>query len=363
MTTLRLPYIQRFKDRHGKVRYYFRKKGQKSIPLPDLRDPAFIAAYQAAASGAEPRGLDAAKVTRTGSLRDVIESWYVTAHFKTLEESTKAVYRRLLERMRGADYAANPVLLMESRHVRMIMARHNDSPTTANRMLRLLSMLMEHAIHMGWAENNPTAGVPRMKIKSDGIHSWTDDEIARYEARWPSGTRERRALALLLYTGQRRSDVVKMGPRSLTGHGIHVRQQKTGTELVIPIHEQLRVELNQWQPSGAGTFLATEKGRPMSVNNFYNQFIDWCREAGLPAGCSPHGLRKAAARRLAEAGCTTHQIAAITGHRSLAEVARYTRAAEQVELARSAMSRLRPNVKPVLEGVKPGQKLAEDSDF
>jgi len=101
----------------------------------------------------------------------------------------------------------------------------------------------------------------------------------------------------------------------------------------------------------------------MSVNNFYNQFIDWCREAGLPPGCSPHGLRKAAARRLAEAGCTTHQIAAITGHRSLAEVARYTRAAEQVELARSAMSRLRPNVKPVLEGVKPAEKLAENSDF
>uniref|UniRef100_UPI0038D197A4 tyrosine-type recombinase/integrase n=1 Tax=Gluconobacter japonicus TaxID=376620 RepID=UPI0038D197A4 len=101
----------------------------------------------------------------------------------------------------------------------------------------------------------------------------------------------------------------------------------------------------------------------MSANNFYNQFIDWRREAGLPPGCSPHGLREAAARRLAEAGCTTHQIAAITGHRSLAEVARYTRAAEQVELARSAMSRLRPNVKPVLEHVKPAEKMAEDSDF
>ncbi|MBF0857632.1 tyrosine-type recombinase/integrase [Gluconobacter sp. LMG 31484] len=221
------------------------------------------------------------------------------------------------------------------------MSRYNESPTTANRMLRLLSMLMEHAIHMGWAESNPTAGVPRMKIKSDGIHSWTDDEIARYEARWPSGTRERLALALLLYTGQRRSDVVKMGPSSVSANGIHLRQQKTGTELVIPIHEQLRIELDREQSNGAGTFLTTERGRPMSVNNFYNQFIDWCREAGLPPGCSPHGLRKAAARRLAEAGCTTHQIAAITGHRSLSEVARYTRAAEQVELARSAILRLK----------------------
>ena len=154
-----------------------------------------------------------------------------------------------------------------------------------------------------------------------------------------------------------------MGSRSVSANGIQLRQQKTGTELVIPIYEQLRVELDQWQPNGEGTFLATERGRPMSVNNFYNQFIDWCREAGWPPGCSPHGLRKAAARRLAEAGCTTHQIAAITGHRSLSEVARYTRAAEQMELARSAMSRLRPNVKPVPESVKPAKKLAEDSDF
>ncbi|MFT8898436.1 MAG: tyrosine-type recombinase/integrase, partial [Acetobacter sp.] len=147
-------------------------------------------------------------------------------------------------------------------------------------------------------------------------------------------------MALLLYTGQRRSDVVKMGSSSVSVNGIHLRQQKTSTELVKPIPEQLRIELDQWQPNGAGTFLATERGRPMSVNNFYNQFIDWCREAGLPPGCSPHGLRKAAARRLAEAGCTTYQIAAITGHRSLSEVARYTRAAEQMELARSAMSNL-----------------------
>ncbi|WP_249110388.1 tyrosine-type recombinase/integrase [Neokomagataea anthophila] len=314
--------------------------------MPDLKSPNFMAAYQAAAQGAKAEAAVMVQRKHSGSLRDVIETWYATAHYKALEPSTQAVYKRLLERMRGANYANNPVMLMESRHVRSIMNQYSASPTTANRMLRLLSMLMEHAIQMGWAESNPTTGVPRLKIKSEGIHSWTDAEIEQYEARWPSGTRERLALALLLYTGQRRSDVVKMGPKAVAGKAIYVRQQKTGTELIIPIHQHLQDELDQWTPNVSGTFLATDRGSPMSVNNFYNHFKDWCASAGLSPECSPHGLRKAAARRLAEAGCTTHQIASITGHRSLAEIARYTRAAEQMELAKSAMSRLHPIVKP-----------------
>ncbi|QDH18044.1 integrase [Swingsia samuiensis] len=235
---------------------------------------------------------------------------------------------------------------MQSKHVRQIMNKYNNSPTTANRMLRLLSMLMEHAIHMGVAESNPTIGVPRMRIKSQGIHSWTDIEIAQYEKKWPSGTKERLALALLLYTGQRRSDIVKMGSHSLTPHGLYVKQQKTKTELYIPIHPLLQKELDLWEPNNTGKFLVTDKGNPMSVNNFYNYFIEWSRQAGLPQGCSPHGLRKAAARRLAEAGCTAHQIAAITGHKSLAEITRYTKAAEQTGLAKLAMSRLLSSVKP-----------------
>lgn len=171
MTTLRLPFIQRFKDRHGKVRYYFRKKGQKTVPLPDLKSPNFMAAYQAAAQGTKVEAVAMEQRKHSGSLRDVIETWYATAHYKALEPSTQAVYKRLLERMRGANYANNPVMLMESRHVRSIMNQYSASPTTANRMLRLLSMLMEHAIQMGWAEINPTTGVPRLKIKSEGIHS------------------------------------------------------------------------------------------------------------------------------------------------------------------------------------------------
>ena len=92
--------------------------------------------------------------------------------------------------------------------------------------------------------------------------------------------------------------------------------------------------------SGHLTFLVTEFGKPHSPNGFGNKFKDWCREAGLPH-CSAHGLRKAAAARLAERGATAHEIMAITGHQSLEEVERYTRAAQRRTLADSAMAKLK----------------------
>ena len=87
------------------------------------------------------------------------------------------------------------------------------------------------------------------------------------------------------------------------------------------------------------TFLSTAHGKPFTVAGFGNAFHDWCKAAGLKDR-SAHGLRKAAARRFAEAGCTTKQIAAITGHKTLSEVERYTASAEQERMAREAISRL-----------------------
>lgn len=120
---------------------------------------------------------------------------------------------------------------------------------------------------------------------------------------------------------------------------IYLRQVKTRTEMAIPIHRDLANEIEQWHGEGQ-TFLTGARGAALSVNGFYNVFKDWCRKAGLPERCSPHGLRKAAARRLAEAGCSTHEIAAITGHRSLIEIGRYTRAVAQAKMAESALAKL-----------------------
>ncbi|HEY2145791.1 MAG TPA: tyrosine-type recombinase/integrase, partial [Steroidobacteraceae bacterium] len=134
---------------------------------------------------------------------------------------------------------------------------------------------------------------------------------------------------------QRKGDVLRMGWQHVSGDCIAVRQEKTDTALLIPMHPQLVTVLAS-VPRSNLTFLMTEHGAPFTPNGFGNWWRDRCDDAGLHH-CSYHGLRKAAATRLANAGCSVDQVKAITGHRSLAEVARYTKAADQRRLARAAL--------------------------
>ncbi|MGE0829331.1 MAG: tyrosine-type recombinase/integrase [Hyphomonadaceae bacterium] len=171
-----------------------------------------------------------------------------------------------------------------------------------------------------------------------GFTAWSESDIEAFEARWPADTRERLAMALMLYTGQRRGDIVRMGRQHVSGDTIRVTQNKTGASLIIPMHPKLRAIINDL-PRDDLTFLRTAWGKPFVSTGFGNWFRDACDAAGLKDR-SAHGLRKAAARRLAEAGCTALQIGAITGHVTLKEIARYTAAADQERMARDAMDKL-----------------------
>lgn len=192
-------------------------------------------------------------------------------------------------------------------------------------------MLMAFAVREGLLASDPARDIAFLRRKSPGLHTWSEIEIERFEARWPIGTKARLALGLLLYTAQRRGDVMVMGKQHIRDGVVHVRQQKTGAVLAIPVHPQLAAILAA-TPVPHLTFLTSNYGRPFSP------FRDRCRDAGLPAHCTGHGLRKAAARRLAEAGCSANVIAAITGHKTLREVERYTKAADQERMARQGMA-------------------------
>jgi integrase len=120
---------------------------------------------------------------------------------------------------------------------------------------------------------------------------------------------------------------------------LQIRQQKTGVELTIPVPDL--EEIIAASPSGQLTFLVTEYGRPFSASGFGGWFKKQCRAASLPARCSAHALRKAAARRLAEKGCSALEIGAITGHATLHEIVRCTKAADQKRLARSAIEKMK----------------------
>ena len=129
-----------------------------------------------------------------------------------------------------------------------------------------------------------------------------------------------------------------MGRQHIRDGALHLTQQKTGATLAIPVHPSLAGILGE-APAGNMTLLLTEFGKPFTAAGFGNWFRDRCNEAGL-SHCSAHGLRKSAARRLAEAGCTPHEIAAITGHASLNEIVRYTQTADRKRLAAAAMEKV-----------------------
>jgi integrase len=203
--------------------------------------------------------------------------------------------------------------------------------------LKVLRVMLAFAVDIGLINSNPAIGIKRYKSRSGGIHSWTEAEVERFRERHLRGTKARLALELLLGTAQRRSDIVTLGWRNVRGDSLVLRQKKTSQPLVIPMHPAFAAEL-RLLPRTNLTFLTRANGAPYSSSTFGPFFRARCNEAGLPH-CSAHGLRKLAATRLADAGCSASEIAAITGHRTLGEVARYTREADHARLARPGLAR------------------------
>jgi integrase len=336
-SSLRHPpkYVQGFIDRHGKPRYYLRRPGHKPVPLPGLPwSPSFMAAYQAAMEDAPRVEIGAAR-TKPGTVAAAVVSYFNSWAFRNLADETRRTRKNILERFRE-QHGDKRIALLQPDHVKAILAAKAGTPQAANNFLKTVRALMQHCITAGLRADDPTHGIRGTKIKTDGYRTWTEADIEAFEARHPVGSRARLALALLLYTAQRRSDVVRMGRQHVRNGALSVRQQKTGRALEIPVHPALQAVLDA-TPSHHLTFLTTQAGKPFSPAGFTNWFRDMCNEAGIPRGTSAHGLRKAACRRLAEAGCSAHLIAAVSGHRSLREVQRYTEAADQARMARSAM--------------------------
>src|SRR5262249_15649820 len=275
--------------------------------------------------------------------------------FSALRSSSQYVYRRTIERL-CKDHGDRRAADLRRDHVVKLMSRLAGEPHAAKPLRRALRNLMTHAIDIGIRGDDTTRDVKAIRIKSGGHHSWTDLEIAQFERCHAIGSRAHLALALLLHTGQRRGDVIRMGAQHIRGGTLYVKQEKTGAELAIPMHPEL-VAVIAATPSGHLTFLTTTIGGPFAATTFTHWFRRECDRAGLPH-CSAHGLRKATARRLAEVGCTAHEIAAITGHASLGELVRYTKAVDQRRLAEAAMAKTRTSIgKPLRKFAKKAEKV------
>jgi len=364
MTRIRLQFVHEFRDRHGKPRRYFRRPGFKQMALPGLPYSAeFMEAYQAALAGmTAPRLEVGASRTKPGTVNAAIVGYYQSLAYRELAPGTQAMRRAILENFR-AEHGNKNIATLPQQTIARILSRM--APGAARNWLKALRALLEVAVAEGFRADNPTHGIKLPTHKTNGHHAWTEDEIAQYEAHYAIGTKARLAFALLLDTMQRRGDVIRMGPQHVRNCAIHIRQEKTGTSLAIPIYPSLQAVLDA-TPCEHLTFVTTKSGRSFSGNDFSEQFRAWCDAAGLPKACTAHGLRKAAARRLADEGATAHQIAAMGGWQSLSEVQRYTKAADQARLARDAVElRRRASGTPTTEtrtaSGKPSNRFAKNA--
>lgn len=212
----------------------------------------------------------------------------------------------------------------------------------AKEFLSCLRAVYRVAIEDGLVSSDPTLGIRAPRPKVEGWHTWTLEDCTAYEKRWPIGTKQRTAYAIGIYTAQRISDAVLLGRQHQRQGRLEFTQRKnqrrSPVRVVIPLVPPLAEALAGWQGTGL-TFLETAYGRPFSSDGLSNAFRAWCDAAGLPH-CTFHGLRKAAATRLAEAGATPHQIMAVLGHTTHQQAALYTRAADRAGVADDAMGRL-----------------------
>jgi enterobacteria phage integrase len=332
------PFVERWRDRHGKTRTYGRpdRKGPR-IPLPAFGTEQFKVAYGQMLAGQLTAARDRRAKPAPGTIAALIISYQRSASYVGLRDTTKAGYASRIEALRTEHGHRTVAGLSRERIITGILQPYADRPGAALSILKMLRVLIRHAIDLGWLKHDPSLGIRRPKTNE--IRSWTDAEIATFENRWPIGTKQRLAFALMLYTGQRRSDVHRMTWSDVSDTTIRVVQQKTGRKLAIPLHRALLAVLATAERVHV-TIINTGYGRPFTVDGFSQWMRRAIAEAGLPIECQPHGLRKAAGRRLAEAGCTAHEIMAVLGHKTLTEAERYTREADQAQLAITAVAKL-----------------------
>ncbi len=342
----RYKYVVEDRDRHGNVRTYLRVPGRPKVRLRAVYDPAnpeaFEAEYRAALISKPKEKPAPVGVVAPGSVNALCVAYFGSAEYKRLDARGQRVRRQILDRFRQ-DHGGKGAAALQPRHLVAMRDERADKPEAFNGLLKALRAVFKCAVERGLVADNPAAKVRLLPSKNpEGFHAWTAEEIEQYEARHPVGTKARLALALLLYTAQRRSDVVLFGRQHVDGGWLRFTQQKNRARkpvrLSLPIIPELQRIIDA-TPSEGLTFLTTQAGGTYSAESFGNRFREWCREARLPH-CSAHGLRKAAASRLAELGCSELEIMAITGHRTMKEVAHYTRAARQRVMAENAFGRL-----------------------
>jgi len=341
MPRSRPPHLHRETSRHGVTTWYVRRGHGRRVRLrTEYGDPEFWAEYRAALEGAPLP----AKTPKTQTLAWGLERYRNSSEWAELSNETR---RRSEGIYQAVTKTAGDELLRDitAETIKAGRERRASEPHAANHFLKAMRRFFKWAADPSGGNlvaANPAIGVKLLKGKNkDGFHTWTEEEITRFESRWPIGTRERLALDLLLYTGFARGDVVRLGKQHVSGGVITFRMEKNrGDGVVYPPLLPVLAATIAASKTGDLTFLVTEQGTPFTKGSFGNWFHKACRAAGCPG--SAHGLRKAGATRAAENGATVHQLMALFGWKTERMALIYTKKADRKRIASTAGQLLLP---------------------
>jgi integrase len=343
MTVLRLRHVNGFRNRdrkNGRMRYYFRYRGQKAIPLPGLPgSEEFMAAYAAALARLHEAIPEiGASRTLPGTINALVVDYYRSDEWQNgLAEETRKTRRRIIERFREK-HGNKRVALLRPGHIEKMLAEIRKPTAKCHRLKAIRGFLRFGVPTMLTVD--PTAGIANVKLpKTKGHHSWTDEEIAQYRAYWPVGTQQRLVMEFALETASRRGEVVQLGPQHIKNGRIRIERSHGSEDVDIPVSPELQAACDA-MPKSHLTYIVTAQGKPRSKYGLGNDFAKWANEAGLPKRCRLHGLKKGGMRRRAEAGNTAHELMAFSGHKTLTEVQRYADDANKKRLADSGAAKM-----------------------
>lgn len=335
----RPPHLHRERTRHGEIAWYVRRDHGRRVRIRSAFDtPAFWQEYRDALEGRSPADRKPKPAPHT--LAWAIERYRRHSAWARLAPATRRqrenIYRAVVAAAGDKRLAA-----IDQKHIRDGRERRAAHPHAANNFLKAMRGLFGWALAEELVAADPTKGVPLLQGANDraGFHTWSDAELERFEARWPLATRERLAYDLLLYTGLRRGDAVRLGRQHVRDGVLAIRAEKTGEEIVIPLLAPLAASIRA-APTGDLTFLVTAAGGAWVKESFGNWFRAVCSAAGVPG--SAHGLRKAGATRMALNGATVNQLMAIFGWSTPKMALHYTREADRKRLAGTAARLLLP---------------------
>ena len=329
----RPPHLQRHVTRHGRVVWYIRiGHGRRVRIRAPFGTPEFDAEYQAALTGAaHPQ----AKGEAAGSISWLIARYRETTAWSTLSLATRqrreCIFRQVVE-----SAGAKPFARIDAATVIAGRDRRARAPNQARHFLDAIRGLFRWALSAKLVRHDPTAGIANPPRKSgEGFAPWTEEHVARYQARWPIGTRQRVWLDVLLYSGLRRGDAVRYGRQHIQGGIGRIKTEKSGGAVtaVVPVLPVLADTLAAG-PCGDLAFIIGSDGKPFTKGGFGNAFRVACRAAGVPG--SAHGVRKIAATTAANNGATAAQLRALFGWTDDKMPSLYTRAADRERLGREA---------------------------